>query len=46
MKGQGQKFMEKTKYNHLDVSDQNKGLPQPPLELPKSDEGKVIDLKF
>ena len=44
MKGQGQKFMEKTKYNHLDVSDQNKGLPQPPLELPKSDEGKVIDL--
>jgi len=44
MKGQGQEFMEKTKYNYLDVSDQNKGLPQPPLVLPKSDEGKVIEL--
>lgn len=30
-RGTGQEFMEKTKYQYLGESDQNKGLPQPPL---------------
>ena len=34
-------FMEKTKYKHLDKSDQVKGLPQPPLTLPPA-EGKPV----
>jgi len=36
-KGIGRKFMEKTKYQYLEKSDQIKGLPQPPLQLPHSD---------
>jgi SagB-type dehydrogenase family enzyme len=33
MRGIGKEFMEKTRYKHLEESDQNKGLPQPPLEI-------------
>ena len=44
MRGQGQEFMEKTKYQYLEVSDQNKRLPQPPLVLPPSETGEIIDL--
>ncbi|MFZ0005191.1 MAG: SagB/ThcOx family dehydrogenase [Methanoregula sp.] len=40
----GQEFMERTKYRFLDRSDQEKGLPQPPLELPKNPGKPVIDL--
>lgn len=32
-RGIGKEFMEKTKYQYLEESDQDKGLPQPPLEL-------------
>jgi SagB-type dehydrogenase family enzyme len=42
--GTGQEFMEKTKYRFIGRSDQQNGLPQPPLELP-ADPGKpVFDL--
>jgi len=44
LKGQGREFMEKTKYRYLEQSDQNKGLPQPPLELPPVKGKKIIDL--
>lgn len=44
MKGQGTEFMEKTKYSYLDTSDQQKGLPQPPLELPPQEDYTIIDL--
>jgi SagB-type dehydrogenase family enzyme len=44
LKGQGREFMEKTKYRYLEQSDQNKGLPQPPLELPPAKGKKIIDL--
>ena len=44
LKGQGQEFMEKTKYKYLETSDQSKRLPQPPLVLPPSKKGKIIDL--
>lgn len=44
MKGQGREFMEKTKYKYLDESDQNKGLPQPPLVLPPMEGKRVIKL--
>jgi len=37
MRGQGQEFMEKTKYENLEKSDQVEKLPQPPLELAASD---------
>jgi pyruvate-formate lyase len=43
MKGQGREFMEKTKYQYLETSDQVKGLPQPPLELSPNKEGEIID---
>lgn len=36
--------MEKTKYRYLEESDQNKGLPQPPLELPYNKSKKVVNL--
>lgn len=32
--GTGQEFMERTKYQYIGKSDQQKGLPQPPLEHP------------
>lgn len=44
MRGQGSEFMEKTKYPYLETSDQVKGLPQPPFELPPNKEGEIIDL--
>jgi SagB-type dehydrogenase family enzyme len=44
MKGQGQEFMEKTKYQYLETSDQVKKLPQPPLEIPPFESGKIISL--
>jgi SagB-type dehydrogenase family enzyme len=33
-KGIGHKFMQETQYRHMETPDQDKGLPQPPLELP------------
>ena len=36
--------MERTKYRYLSTPDQQKGLPQPPLELPADPAGPVIDL--
>ncbi len=42
--GTGREFMERTKYRYIGRSDQQKGLPQPLLEVP-ADPGKpVIDL--
>jgi SagB-type dehydrogenase family enzyme len=32
--GTGQEFMERTKYRYIGKSDQQRGIPQPPLELP------------
>ena len=32
--GAGREFMERTKYRYIGKSDQQKGLPQPPLEVP------------
>jgi len=40
----GQVFMEQTKYRYLTTSDQEKHLPQPPLEIPPDPEKPVIDL--
>ena len=40
----GKEFMEKTKNLDLGESDQSKGLPQPPLELPYDKSMKVYDL--
>jgi len=37
----GQAFMERTRYKYLDASDQQKGLPQPPLQI-KADEGATL----
>jgi SagB-type dehydrogenase family enzyme len=42
--GIGREFIEKTKYQYLDESDQKKGLPQPPLELEYDRAKAVIDL--
>ncbi|MDD1693922.1 MAG: SagB/ThcOx family dehydrogenase [Methanoregula sp.] len=42
--GTGKEFMEKTRYRYIGKSDQQKGLPQPPLELPADPEKPVIDL--
>jgi SagB-type dehydrogenase family enzyme len=44
LKGQGKEFMEKTRYSYLETSDQQKGLPQPPLELPAQTGKAVIEL--
>ena len=40
----GKEFMEKTKYRYIGRSDQQKGLPQPLLEIPADPERPVIDL--
>ena len=40
----GQFFMEKTKYQYLTTPDQEKHLPQPPLEVPADPEKPIIDL--
>jgi SagB-type dehydrogenase family enzyme len=42
--GTGQEFMEKTKYRYIGRSDQQKGLPQPTLELPPDPGRPLIDL--
>ncbi len=44
MKGQGREFMEYTRYRYLEQSDQNRGLPQPPLELPPTAGKNIVDL--
>ncbi len=44
MHGIGKEFIEKTRYEYLEESDQNRGLPQPPLELPYEKTRRVIDL--
>jgi SagB-type dehydrogenase family enzyme len=41
MRGIGKEFMDKTRYKHMEESDQSKGLPQPPLEQPP-EEGQMI----
>jgi len=43
-KGIGAEFMGKTQLRHLEESDQEKGLPQPPLELGYDESKTVIDL--
>ena len=43
-RGIGKEFMEKTRYEHLEASDQSKGLPQPPLELPPEEGKKILSL--
>jgi len=40
----GREFMEKTKYQYLDKSDQLKGIPQPPPELAYDTNQKLIEL--
>ena len=40
----GSEFMEKTKYAYIGRSDQQKGMPQPPLELPPDPDLPVFDL--
>ena len=40
----GKEFMEKTKYKHMGESDQSRGLPQPPLELPYDSSKKTYGL--
>jgi len=42
--GTGREFTEKTKYRYLERSDQEKGLPQPPLEQPVEPGRPIIDL--
>ncbi len=44
VRGIGKEFMEKTQYKYLEESDQNKKLPQPPLELAYDISKEVIDL--
>ncbi|MFA4860495.1 SagB/ThcOx family dehydrogenase [Methanoregula sp.] len=43
-KGAGQEFMERTKYRYIGKSDQQRGVPQPPLELPADPARPIIDL--
>jgi SagB-type dehydrogenase family enzyme len=40
----GQEFMEKTKYQYEEDSDQEKGIKQPPLQLEYNKGSKIIDL--
>jgi SagB-type dehydrogenase family enzyme len=42
--GTGREFMEKTKYQYIGKSDQQRGLPRPPLELPPDPQVPGIDL--
>ncbi len=44
VKGIGQDFMKKTKYQYMDPSDQNKGVPQPSLEAEYDITADLIDL--
>ena len=43
-RGIGKEFMERTQYRHLEASDQSRGLPQPPLELPPEAGRRLIPL--
>lgn len=43
-RGTGREFMEKTKYRFIGASDQQRGVPQPPLEVPADPKKPVIDL--
>jgi SagB-type dehydrogenase family enzyme len=43
-RGIGKEFMDKTQYKYLEASDQNKGIPQPPLELPPEEGRRIIPL--
>jgi SagB-type dehydrogenase family enzyme len=40
----GREFMEKTRYEHLEPSEQNRGLPQPPLERDLAEGRPLIEL--
>jgi SagB-type dehydrogenase family enzyme len=40
----GREFIEKTKFQYIDISDQMKGLPQPPLESGYDKNKKIINL--
>jgi SagB-type dehydrogenase family enzyme len=40
----GRKFIEMTKFEHLGVSDQMRGVRMPPLELPHEGSGDIIEL--
>ncbi|MDO8726664.1 MAG: SagB/ThcOx family dehydrogenase [Candidatus Methanoperedens sp.] len=40
----GKEFIEKTKFQHLDRSDQSRNIPQPPLEMEYDASRQVIDL--
>lgn len=40
----GEKFMEMTKFEHLEPSGQRKGQPPPPLQLPYDGAGLLVDL--
>jgi SagB-type dehydrogenase family enzyme len=42
--GTGLEFIERTKYRYIGKSDQQKGLPQPPLEHPPDPRTPIIDL--
>jgi SagB-type dehydrogenase family enzyme len=42
--GTGQEFMERTKYAYIGKSDQQKGMPQPLLEVPQDPHNPVIGL--
>lgn len=42
--GIGKEFMEKTKYQHLGSTDQQKGIPQPDIEEPVPENAKKTDL--
>jgi hypothetical protein len=44
--GIGTEFMEGTKYEYLEQSDQSKGLPQPPLEMEFDFKDNVINLPY
>jgi len=43
MEGIGREFLERTQYRHLPPSDQQRGIPQPPLDV-RLGEGATIDL--
>jgi len=40
----GREFMERTRYDHLPPADQRKGVPAPPLELPRDPSQPVTEL--
>ena len=44
MKSTGYEFIDKTKYQYLNLSDQMKGVPPPDLQLPYSDDIEIIPL--